>query len=169
MQPSPLQLRGYFLKSLRFSLNNDLEVMPRGSLSFDELTLNVTANTTPETDDPLSWRSELLIESVDDANLNLPYSFGLVLVGFFVVSESYPTEGVKLLAKTNSPAVLYSAAREILATVTRRGPYVPTLLPSITFLEVPKEEKKQKKGAPSTNGSGKSSAAKKRRKRSKRQ
>lgn len=152
MQPSPLQLRGYFLRSLRFALNDELETLPNGSVEFDELTLNITANTTSDPEDSFRWRSELLVESVDEPGVRLPYTFGIVLVGFFHVHESYPKERVELLAKTNSPALLYSAAREVLATVTRRGPYVPVLLPSITFLEPPKEEAKPRKSKASTNG-----------------
>ena len=54
------------------------------------------------------------------------------------MSKSYPEDSVERLAKTNCPAVLYSTAREMLVTVVRRSPYIPVLIPSVTFLEINK-------------------------------
>jgi len=67
--------------------------------------------------------------------------------------ESQGPEKTDQLVNVNGPALLYSAARELLALVSGRGPYTDgnfnVLLPSITFLNFkpmkPVKEDKQAK------------------------
>ena len=42
----------------------------------------------------------------------MPYTFRVVMVGFFYVLEGFPDDKVAPLVETNGPAVLYSAVRE---------------------------------------------------------
>ncbi len=63
-----------------------------------------------------------------------------MLVAFFEVIPEWPPEQVDRLFSANAPALLYSAAREALATVTGRGPYPEIFLPSVTFVQLPSEK-----------------------------
>ena len=158
MQLSPLQLEGYFLKGLRFSLNDRLESMPSRSTAYDNIGIKVNAEATTRDNDPLKWRCELTVESNEDPKLNRPYTFCITFVGFFHVVKGYPSERVELLARTNAPALLFSAAREALVLLTSRGPYPAIVLPSVTFLEPrsPSSDEREQAG-----GDGKKKIAKK--------
>ncbi len=135
MQASPLQLEGYFLKDLSFSLADTLKAMPSASAKYDAVGIKVDADTTIYDKDPLKWRCELTVESSGESDRRPPYTFRITFIGFFRVSKGYPAERVEVMARTNAPAVLYSAAREALVPLTSRGPYAAIVLPSVTFLE----------------------------------
>jgi len=105
-------------------------------------------------DDPCKNRVRLTISQTGP---NVAYHFRIIMVGFFEVSKEYlekkGPEDTERLVAVNGPAVLYSAAREVLATISARGPYrdenIEILLPTITFinfqLEKAKDEKKPAK------------------------
>lgn len=135
MQASPLQLEGYFLKELQFSLADGLTAIPSASAKYDAIGIKVDTDTTLRDGDPLKWRCELTVESGGESDKKTPYTFRITFVGFFRVSKGYPAERVEIMARTNAPAVLYSAAREALVPLTSRGPYAAIVLPSVTFLE----------------------------------
>lgn len=137
MQPSPLQLEAYFLKELSFLIIDRLETAPTRSPKSDNIGIKVGIDAAPRDDDPLKWRCELTVESAEEPESNPPYSFRITFVGFFRVAKGYPAERVELMARTNAPALLYSAAREALVPITSRGPYPAVVLPSVTFLEPP--------------------------------
>jgi preprotein translocase subunit SecB len=141
MHTSPLSLEVYYLKELHFAVNDKPKETP-SMAGFDEFDLDVSVDTSHQADNPLKWRCELTVESKNDPQLNLPYSFIITYVGFFQVSEAFPSEHVELLARTNGPALLYSAAREMMISLTGRGVFPTLLLPSITFLSPPDEKKK---------------------------
>lgn len=137
MQPSPLQLEAYFLKELSFSIADGLETAPTRSPKTDNIGIKVEIDAHPRDDNPLKWRCELTVESAEEPDSDPPYSFRITFVGFFHVVKGYPAERVELMARTNAPALLYSAAREALVPITSRGPYPAVVLPSVTFLEAP--------------------------------
>jgi preprotein translocase subunit SecB len=83
---------------------------------------------------------QLLVELKDATSSKFPCEFSIMLVGFFEVIPEWPPEQVGRLFSANAPALLYSAAREALATVTGRGPYPEILLPSVTFVQLPSEK-----------------------------
>jgi preprotein translocase subunit SecB len=141
MQASPLSLEVYYLKELHFAVNEN----PREDSSitgYDEIDINIEVETVRHVDNPLKWKCELKVESKNDPQLNLPYSFIITYIGFFQVSEEFPSEHVELLARTNGPGILYSAAREMMISLTGRGVFPATLLPVVTFLSPPDEKNK---------------------------
>jgi len=140
---SPLRLDRYFLKELHYELNAGFD---RDMQSADEDTLpSVTVGVTSAEQDPdnrLKWRFELKLELAEDPEGNFPYKIGATMVGYFTVSEDYAAERADEMARANGPALLYSGARELVRSVTGRGPYPPLLLPSITFVQSKVEEAK---------------------------
>jgi preprotein translocase subunit SecB len=138
MQNSPLQLEDYMMKRLRFALTSPLNEILNVS-GYDPLDLEVSAETNKR-NDPLRWRSEILIRSKDEKEGNYPYSFELVYVGFFKVVEGFPSDRIEQMVRANAPALLYSAAREALMYLTGRGRLPGIMLPSVTFIEPPKQQ-----------------------------
>jgi preprotein translocase subunit SecB len=137
MQRSPLQLDGYFLKELHFTLSDELGTPTTKRLAYSRHAVKIEAETSLYTGNPREWRCQLSVESQDEKEKEQPYNFRVTYIGFFSVSDNYPEDKVELLAKTNAPALLYSAARELLVSLTARGSAPPLLLPSITFIEAP--------------------------------
>ncbi|MBX3277616.1 MAG: protein-export chaperone SecB [Acidobacteria bacterium] len=143
MQPSPLQLKYYLLADLQFTVSDDFKDVPAPA-GYDvmEFIINVETNRIDEA--PLRWRSELTIESKEAAGRRLPYGFRIKYVGFFEVVPQYPSDKVELMVRTNAPALLYSAARETLLTLTARGPVPALILPTVTFLQNQTDVEKSK-------------------------
>ncbi len=141
--PSKLQLKYYYLKELSYFLKDSLEKEPTRKTHQKTVELEITDLTTPVVDVPGDWRCELTIKSTNPEKDHF-YDFRIVLVGFFSIEPGLEPEVGKLIAETNAPAILYSTSREIVGTVTRRSPYPGTLLPAVTFLQQPKEEKSTK-------------------------
>lgn len=150
MRPSPLQLEGYLVTELSFKAQPDFEYdleNPLTTVMPSDLTVQVAL--AAHQDDRLRRNCDLTIELADATGNKSPYIFRTVFTGFFRISEHYPTDQVDLMFATNAPALLYSAARELLATVTGRGPYPSITLPSVTFLPSLTEAAGQKQGAAS--------------------
>lgn len=133
---SPLELEQYYIKELYFSVKNDFvdrynEFEESEETAYPRLSANVTD--IRNADDPRSWRFELEVESKDEESKEFPYSLRIILVGFFRVRDQYPDERADILARVNGPSLLYSAAREALATATSRSGYPAIVLPSVMF------------------------------------
>ena len=133
---SPLQLDRYFLKSLHFQLRPGFDSGIRG---FTPAPPNIEVGVVCAEQDPgnpKQWRFEVRIELPDEpSDGGFPYTIETTLVGFFTVSPHYPQETTELLARANGPALLYSCAREILASITGRSPYPKLTIPSVTFIQ----------------------------------
>ncbi len=133
MQASPLQLKAYFLKNVNYSLGNDLKSLPESMAEMRGLDIKVQDETGFDETQQL-WRSEVRVTGTNRIKEKVPYTFDVVMVGFFRVHDSYPKEQTELMAKTNAPALLYSAIREVIGNMTSRSPFPMIFLPSVTFL-----------------------------------
>lgn len=143
---SRLSLESYFLTELHYGIVDGLEMKPEASDKVVPIDLEVTDTTSLLNENERLWRCELTVKSAEPTSTNNEfYSFSITTVGFFKVDPEWPEEQMALLAETNCPAVLYSTSREIIATITRRSPFPPLLLPLVTFLKSPEPAKKVKK------------------------
>ena len=146
---SLLQLEAYFLKELHYSVQDSLATIPaqvEESTTINLAITDVTALVIPEEN---RWRCELLVQSGDEEKTGSNvYDFKIALVGFFQIHPQLEAQEARVLAESNCPAVLFSTAREIIATITRRSPYPATLLPLVTFVKAPETEPKKEKKAP---------------------
>lgn len=150
---SPLQLNWYYI--VEFSCKQK-----KGYQRTDDLgrvvkveDLEVNVNNYVDKDNPLQWLFNLRVSLKEDA-VQYPYHFYIEMIGSFTVSPNWPEEQRSKLAETNGPAVLFSAARELLALITERGVRDPIYLPTVTFLRdirseigvtMPKQEKEEVK------------------------
>ena len=141
MNPSPLLLESYYINEVTIKYHSGIE--SDGKIIADDLKANVLEMQDEE--NSRKWIFELTIELPEIAKPKSPYTFRIVLTGFFEVSETYQATLSDKLAKVNGPALLYSAAREILAILTSRGFGATILLPSVNFL--PPADKQEAAGA----------------------
>ncbi|MFN0107401.1 MAG: hypothetical protein ACKVZH_00985 [Blastocatellia bacterium] len=149
MQQTPLQLEGYYVKSLSFGLNSKLEEVMEAKASpslqhivvqpipVNPLTIHVEISGDPKEDDFSRWRFVLAVSAKNPDDSSYPYDFSVEIVGFFKAQFSDPVGKDQSLIRTNAVAVLYSAARDVISSTTARGPYPGALLPLISFYESP--------------------------------
>jgi preprotein translocase subunit SecB len=141
MKNSPLQLEDYVLSDLQFTILLDLSDVPPSERNFDPLNIEVGATTQTIGRNVRKWRCQLNVWSKMDEGGKYPYTFKLQYTGFFRVVDEFPEEFIEQMVRTNAPAVLYSAAREMLMFLTGRGRLGAVMLPSVTFLELSKKPK----------------------------
>lgn len=133
MRPSPLQLESYYVTELHFTEQGHGPSEEEYALTPADL--NVEVGSAAHEENPLKRIYQLTIELTDEAQKKLPYSFRVVLVGFFEISKHYPSEQAEVMVNANAPALLYSAARELLTLISGRSFSASILLPSVTFIQ----------------------------------
>jgi len=134
MMPSPLIIEEYFLTDLRVTANpstQEAEVEGGGG----DLAIESSVKRDGE-----RWICSLTIALADHSKPRAPYAFRISLTGVFLPAPGYPEDGVEQMMNLNAPTVLYGSARELLATVTGRGPFPAVLLPSVSFYRPPKPQ-----------------------------
>lgn len=142
MIASPLRLEWYFIKELHVVWQPEFDASESVALAVSDLSVEVLPSQNEQ--DPLKWAFEVSVALADKTGKRFPYTFQVTLVGFFELAKAYSDrnpDSAELLARVNGPAVLYSAAREHITTVTSRGPCPEIILPTVTFLPVGEEEK----------------------------
>lgn len=164
MRPSPLQLDSYHVTELHFAEQDHGAFEEESAVTPADL--HVEIGSAAHEENSLKRIYQLTIELTDEARKKLPYRFRIVLVGFFEISKYYPSEQAEVMVNANAPALLYSAARELLILISGRGFYAPVLLPSVTFVhsvekaETP-TEKSSKSSSKSTSAKGGAQKARK--------
>jgi preprotein translocase subunit SecB len=131
MKPSPLTLRDYFVTDLSFSVNRSFDPKKPPSMRLDDLIIK--RELSPRGDNPLHWSLTLRIQHQTSPDQNTPYSLALEMVGHIDIIEGFPEEKRHLMLEINGASMLYGAAREIIRSVTSRGPFFQTVLPSVSF------------------------------------
>lgn len=137
----PLQIEGYYVKELQFSVRDDLDEKSNLALGTGlHIQVSDVMSASPEIaveigigqhlKDNLRFRIMLRVKSAEDDQS--PYMFGTTLIGYFCL------QGIKenqkaLLFYRNALMLLYSAAREIIASATARGPFPAFILPTLAL------------------------------------
>ena len=130
MIPSPLHLEKYFFTKIH------VDACPNSCEKAGKGLFTAKVSCMKHKDAERKWMVQLELKQVQDKNDGCPeYSFHVEVVGFYEVSKNYPEEKAEALVRANGPALLYSAARELIATLTCRGPFAPVNLPTVTFID----------------------------------
>jgi len=132
---SPLILESNYLTKLSVSTNADEnhteDVWERSNISVQDL--DSSLELAEQRENPLKRRARLKLSLTEHAKAAYNYDFEIELVGFFSISEKWPEQDRDFLVRVNAPALLFSSAREQLATITGRGVFPHLHLPSVTF------------------------------------
>ena len=130
MIPSPLHLEKYFFTKIH------VDACPNSCEKAGKGLFTVKAACMKHKDAERKWMGQLELKQVQDKEVGCPeYTFHVEVVGFYEVSKNYPEEKAEALVRANGPALLYSAARELIATLTCRGPFAPVNLSTVTFID----------------------------------
>lgn len=127
-----LRLDGYFYERVT------LEADPGWPADKSPVTgVNVKVEVGQHTGKPTRWRVILdVVAQPDQKGQPIPYKIALRCHGFFTVA---PLEGLKVDARTlvqiTGASMLYSAARDMLLTLSSRGRFGPVLLPTLSFMK----------------------------------
>jgi preprotein translocase subunit SecB len=134
MKPSPLQLERYFFSKIELNAHTDAD-------SKAEHTLQCGVEIGEAVDNPQRFQVTLQLKLLAPEKTRAQYTGEFHAVGFFRVVDSWPKEQTMQLVETNGPAMLYSALREMIYTLTARGPWPAVTLKSVTFLNSSEESK----------------------------
>ena len=135
MKPAPISLIEYFATDLAFSANPNFAPDKPTEMKESEFGVDVRLQRAPEVTEEHRWQLTLEIKCQTAPETNFPYSFRLVMVGFFSAASTVKPEDEERMVKIQGASVLYSMAREIVRAVTGRGPHRPVMLPTVSFYE----------------------------------
>jgi preprotein translocase subunit SecB len=149
MKPSasPISCNTYYATELSVVANRKYDPEKPSDLTLDDL--HVESSIAPLGSNG-RWMLVLTVEQDVGSVKNASYNFTLLLIGQFEIVKGVPEKHAEQLLLTNGSSLLYAAAREILRDITSKGPYPPLLLPTLSFLPLPKEEKAAEKTKKST-------------------
>jgi len=135
MKPAPISLLEYFATDMALSANPLYDSSKGLELKDAEYNVDVRVDAAPSESGPARWQVTLEIGQQTAPETNFPYSFRLVLVGFFEVARPSSPEQDERFVKIQGASVLYGMAREIVRAITGRGPHSPVMLPTVSFYE----------------------------------
>lgn len=175
IEPAPLQLEGYYVRRLAFSIrpNADdraelalatgLHVQIENVMTTPPYTVNMRLEAAKHKTDNTRLRVLFGVSVDEKDDSTCPYVFNLELIGYFKWAGPKPTPQADIFIIRNASMVLYSACREILASATARGPFPALVLPTYAFtIEEPDLVPPTKKLAPARSQPTSSSPRRKR-------
>lgn len=128
MRASPLQLNQTTI--------GEVVLQPRASDAFAGA---VTVTTTPafgrSDNDPRQWRVTIRVAFKGADEKPAQYEGHIDVAGVFTVSADVPDDQLLKLVAVTCPSLLYSTAREAIASLTARGLHGVFLLPSVSFAD----------------------------------
>lgn len=127
LNPSPIAIlsQDFWEVSLRGSLEHEHGV---GDIEVERQVFSVE-------DNPQQWRVYLQIDlTALEGEKPPPYTGRIIARGFYEVHEEYPHDPERLVRITGA-SMLYGAVREMVTSVTARGPHGMLTLPSVSFFE----------------------------------
>ncbi|MFO7535357.1 MAG: protein-export chaperone SecB [Kiritimatiellia bacterium] len=133
MNASALQLKQYIVTELSLSANRKFDLEKDVHFSVPDVVGEPIC--TPDEKNGREWQIVLKLKHSQSVESNSPYFFMIEIVGLFSVDKSVLEEKIPEFVRVNGASVLYSSAREILRSTMTMGPYLPILLPTISFCD----------------------------------
>ena len=139
-----LQLEGYYVEHVHCSARRVNEDRPNVALipglhvqsleTVADFPYNVilSVEVGQHTKDASRFLVALTVESDEEEENKSPYLFDVTLVGYFR-SQVESSDTLRPFLTTNAAMILYSSARELLASITGRGPFPALVLPTLRF------------------------------------
>lgn len=138
MNPSPLNMEHYFVTSLSMTANSAFDAKRPIDLKAEHLQVEHVL----QEDQPADrhWQVTLRVMFRPGPDVNVPYHFMIEMIGLFQVHPAFSESMVKKLIETNATGMLFGIAREILRSTMSAGPFIPLILPTVSFLPDQKAE-----------------------------
>jgi preprotein translocase subunit SecB len=145
IEPAPLQLEGYYVRRLAFSIrpNADeraelamgtgLHVQTEQVMTADPYSVDVKIESSKHKTDERRFRVLFEVSLGENDTPTCPYVFDLEVMGYFHWAGPPSTPENEIFIVRNAGMVLYSACREILASAMARGPFPAMILPTYAF------------------------------------
>jgi preprotein translocase subunit SecB len=135
---TPLTLTAHFFPSVHIEANKDLQIEDMSEVKWgEEIIRDVTITKTPDEIQAIDYQVILRITTSPKEGATMAYEIDLEVAGFFKVAEGFPEEHEEEMISRTAPAILYSAAREFIISITQRGPYPHVYLPTVSFIPAP--------------------------------
>lgn len=160
---SPLQLEAYYVHEFHFVTRETAEgghplvfqygLHPQLGELFNpgDMTINTQVGGSENKEDPNRIAILVQIESQTEPEIKFPYDFKVGMVGYFRLNADPPAEDrarAMEALRTTAASVLYSAARELIASITGRGPFPAAILPTVVIALDPAPEQQQPQEQP---------------------
>lgn len=133
---SPLELHSYFVTEVSCTANPKYDPAKPPQLELEDLQVETRA-CPPKTngnDEQDMWRLLLTLRQNVSPEKNAPYNFFILMQGWFSVQAgAFVPEQTPQLVETTGSSILYGVAREMLRSIMATGPYLPLILPSVSF------------------------------------
>jgi preprotein translocase subunit SecB len=152
MSSPALRLEGYFYERLAVEAN---PAWPAGKPPAMGVRVNVEVG--QRKDERTRWRIVMDVHGQTDREGEpIAYAIDLRCQGFFVVETSQGEEGkARELVQVTGASMLYSAARDMVLTLSSRSQFGPVVLPTISFLKpgTPRPPEARRQSIPARKGS----------------
>ncbi len=136
MKPASISLLEYFATDLVLGTNHAFASDKPVQFDDKEFIVDVAAkqnDKAPRTGN--RWQVTLDVRHQPAPGVNFPYSYRVVMVGQFGVSDNVKPEDEERFVRIHGASVLYGMAREIVRALTGRGPYRSVIIPTVSFYE----------------------------------
>lgn len=132
MQNSPLQLDEVFVGEVTVKPSEGPLATPGSS----ECLIDAKPSYGRNAENPLKWIVKLSVDFRAAEQKSTPYEGHIDCEGYFTVADTaLPEEKQRKLVAVNAATILYSTAREVVASITARGRKGKFLLPSVSFID----------------------------------
>lgn len=130
MTNSPLRLESSLLEGVHLRVC-------AGSPASGEVEVKVDTDYGRAETDRMKWLVRITVDfGSEEQKAETAYSGQIKFAGLFVVNDADLVEEKHLkLVAVNCPSILYSAARETIATLTARSVHGILMLPSVSFID----------------------------------
>lgn len=133
MKTSPLQLDEAFVGEISVKPSEVASATPPGSA---DLLIDATPSYARNAENPLKWLVKLSVGFRAAEGKFAAYEGHIDCEGYFTVEEAnLPEAKQRRLVAVNAATILYSTAREVVATITARSRNGKFLLPSVSFYD----------------------------------
>lgn len=133
MKTSPLQLDEAFIGEISVKPSEVASAMLLGSA---DLLIDATPSYARNAENPLKWVVKLSVAFRAAEGKSAAYEGHIDCEGYFTVGEAnLPEAKQRRLVAVNAATILYSTAREVVATITARSRNGKFLLPSVSFID----------------------------------
>lgn len=155
---SLLDCVSYFVTDLSVTANREYQPEQAPNLNWDDI--DIDTHLAPPSADVNHWQVTLKITQNVPVEKNAPYNYSLTLVGLFEARKGGAASDAEKLVRINGSSVLYSVAREILRGAMAKGPFMPIMLPTVSFNVPDSKTGSSKQSGKAAKQAGRTRAAK---------